>query len=149
MEEKKQRKEPFGRPTKYKENYPEVLVDWFERPDFEYEDQEVASAGVVKTIRVKVPTKFPSVEGFCRHLKISKVTFHKWVKKYPLFMNALSKCKAIQQDHLVNHALNGTFHAGFAKFLMINLTEYKDKVETVNENKEIKVVLPDERATKL
>lgn len=138
-----------GRPTKYRDDYPEKLLAFFDIPlERVVIEQRVTNKGDIVEVEVIKPARFPTVEGFCAHLKISKSTLHDWVRAYPLFSNALSKAKQMQMNHLIVNAMDGAYHAGFAKFMAMNLSDYREKVET-KVDAEIKVELPTEKALKL
>lgn len=129
----------IGRPTKYTEDLPETLLEFFSvELDREVAKECAGKEGVFTIIETR-PNRLPTVEGFCASIPISKSTFHDWVKKYPEFSNALGKCKQMQMNHLMQHALEGTYNAGFAKFLAQNISEYRDKIETASTNKNIEI----------
>ena len=140
----------IGRPTRYTEDMPDKLLEFFDVPlDRVVKVQNATASGKVVESEITKPNRLPTVEGFCAHHKMSKRTFHDWVQKYPSFAHALGKCKQLQMNHLIQHSLEGTYHAGFAKFLAINISEYREKIEHDHKEVEIKVVLPDERAKQL
>ena len=51
---------------------------------------------------------------------------------------------AMQADQIYQLGANRIFDAGYAKLLTINCTDMKDKVETINTNKEIIITIDDE-----
>lgn len=119
-----------GAPTKYREDLPKKLIEYFSRPLYEIKFEAVVTKLGMQEIPVEKPTEFPSIEGFCSDLFISKSTFHEWVKKYPDFTNAYGFAKMRQKKHLVEHGLQGNYNSAFAKFLAINCTDLVDKVVT-------------------
>lgn len=136
MEDKKKSK--GGRPTKYTDDLPEKLIEYFNKPLYETYTTETVSAGKVKTITLERPSEFPTVEGFCVDVfRISKDTFYNWVKKHPEFSDAFEAAKKLQKKHLVYHGLNSNYNSAFAKFIAVNCTDLVDK-QTI-ETKEIKV----------
>lgn len=135
----KKDKNPGGRPTKYTEDMPTRLLAFFDRPlDREVEKQVATNKGVEIIKEIK-PNRLPTVEGFCAQLKISKRTFHDWVKRYDEFSHALGAAKQMQIQHLLHHGLEGGYNSAFAKFVAVNISDYREKVETVNTNKNIEV----------
>jgi hypothetical protein len=44
----------------------------------------------------------------------------------------------------MQHALEGGYNANFAKFLLQNMSDYRDKVE-VEQKGELKIVLPNDK----
>jgi len=115
-----------GRPTKYTKDLPEKLLEYFDIPL----DKKV---GKGKAAFMKA-NRLPTVEGFCAQLKISKRTFHDWVIKYKEFSHALGAAKQMQMNHLIQHTLEGTYNAGFAKFLAMNISDYREKHDEVEED---------------
>ena len=131
--DKKPRKK-MGAPTKYTDDLPEILLDFFDVPlDRDVVKECAGKEGAFNIIESK-PCRLPTVEGFCASRLISKVTFHKWTKKYPDLMNALGVAKNMQMNHLMQHALEGGYNGGFAKFLAQNISDYRDKIETTGTN---------------
>ena len=125
---------PIGRPTKYTDDLPEKLLKFFNvELDREVLKEVPGKDGVIMLSETK-PNRLPTVEGFCREIQIAKSTFHDWRRKYPDFSNALGKCKQMQMNHLIQHALEGSYNSGFAKFLAMNISEYRDKVEDSRDN---------------
>lgn len=118
-----------GRPTKYRDDLPEQLLAFFDIELDTIVQKEVVAKDQVTIINEIRPNRLPTVEGFCRDIKISKRTFHDWVAKYPAFSHALGIAKQMQMNHLIQHALEGTYNAGFAKFLAQNISDYRDKIE--------------------
>jgi len=141
-------KKTVGQPTKYHNEMPKLLLEFYSRPMFIYEDQEVATPKGVVTVSVKTPNEFPIVEGFCSEQDICTDTFYEWCKVHKPFSEAYKKSKAKQAKKLINHGLFGTYNASITRLLMSNCTDYRE-VKDVEEVKEIKVVLTDDRASKL
>jgi len=123
-----------GAPTKYTDHVPNKLIDFFaiDLDKKETIETKVRGKKVEKEI-VTGPNRLPTVEGFCAMMMISKSTFHSWVKTYPDLSHALGVAKQYQINHLMQHTLEGTYNASFARFLAINLTEYREQVEQANE----------------
>ena len=128
------KRNPGGAPTKYTEDLPERLLEFFDvELDREVSKEVPGKDGVIMLMETK-PNRLPTVEGFCREIKISKSTFHEWRKKYPKLSNALGIAKQMQMNHLMQHALEGTYNGGFAKFLAMNISDYRDKSESKTES---------------
>jgi hypothetical protein len=118
-----------GRPTDY---YPEIcqkLIEYFDRKPEEpqwYQSTPGDQGG--DTVRAG-GCEFPTIEGFCAKYKISKQTFHNWTKKHKEFMDAYSLARQCQQHILITNGLKGHYNSNFAKFIALNITDYKDKTE--------------------
>jgi hypothetical protein len=107
-----------GAPIKYHSGIPKKLTDFFDRQLYTLDENGN-----------RVPTKLPTIERFCCEIDIVKSTFYEWVKKYPELSNAFKKAKAYQKDQLIQMALIGIYKEGFAKFVAINVTDMKDKID--------------------
>lgn len=134
----------LGRPTKYKEEYCQQIIDFFDRPLFE--EKEVSSFEKGRTVirKISVPCLLPTIERFCLNIGIHKDTLYEWVKVHPDFSDSLRRAQQAQQEILVQHGLTGLYKEGFAKFVGVNYTNLKDKVEQVHSVSEIKLAYKDD-----
>lgn len=125
----------LGRPTKYSNDIPDKMIEWFERePKFEVVGD------------VKIPPYLPTFERFAtRVMRVSVDTLHEWTLHYPAFSEAYKHCKNIQKEHLIQYGLNGLYNPAFAKFVAINCTDMSDsvKLENTNHNINIEIVKDD------
>lgn len=120
---------PGGRPTKYTEDVIDKCYEFFDVEPYTKVEEEVASAGrKVKVIKER-PTLMPSIAGFAASLYVNKSTIYEWAKKNPEFSDALDWARIQQERLLIMLGLSGDYNSGFAKFLLINTGEYKDKIE--------------------
>jgi hypothetical protein len=122
-----------GRPTIYKEEYPELLIKHFNQPSTVMKKVEKLSAGVVKKLNVEHSNKLPTVASFCRSLLISGDTFYRWVKEYPKFSDAYRICKKIQEDILVENSMNGKYNPTFVNFWCKNNIGWTDQPQLTDE----------------
>lgn len=109
---------PVGAPVKYHDGIPKQLTEFF--------DRELYTIDIDGN---KVPSKLPTIERFCCDIDIVTSTFYEWNKKYPELSSAFKKAKHYQKDQLMQMALMGIYKEGFAKFVAINITDMKDKIE--------------------
>jgi hypothetical protein len=107
----------MGAPTKYTPDVPNQLLDYF-------------STIRIKTFMGKDFPEINSIEGFCARIKVSKTTFHKWVKKYPDLMNAYETIKNNQADQLFFLTSNRIISESYGKLLTTNCTDIKERNET-------------------
>lgn len=141
-------KAKVGRPTKYTEEMPEKLLEYFSRPMYEYiKEQRLTQKGDIVEVEVRVPCEPPIVEGFCAEQNIGKKTFYRWIAEHEEFRHAFDASKAHQTKKLVSHSMLGGYSASISKLILANCTDYKEDKEEVKQ--EIKVVLPDVRAKEL
>jgi hypothetical protein len=105
----------IGRPTKYKSSFPQQLVDWFEEK--------------VKAKELPFLSKWARTQA-----GVSEQTALTWTEKDEDFLEAYKKAKDIQKEFLITQALHGKFNATFAIFTAKNITDMRDKNETVLTN---------------
>lgn len=142
------KKAKVGRPTKYTEDMPEKLIEFFDKPLRSLKKvQQATASGKVIEIDVEEFVDPPFVESFCADIKIDKTTFYLWVKTHKDFSNAFRQAKAIQAKVLLIGSMKGYYNASISKLILANCTDYKEDKEEIKQ--EIKVILPDERAKEL
>jgi hypothetical protein len=107
-----------GRPTKYKEEYCQVIID-------------LASEGALPII-------------WASKLMVAKQTLHDWRKSYPKFSYAYDVAKSLAEAHLSNRGLHGDpLDLNKAKFFLsasfnvseVNKREVKQEINTMPELK--------------
>jgi hypothetical protein len=111
MAEKKPRKEPFGRPTKYKPEYCQELIDFM-------------GQGY-------------SIEAFAGKIDTHKDTIYQWVKAHPDFADAkrlgFAKCQVFWEEiglrGLWNEDGGPKLNTGNYIFQMKNRFKWTDRVE--------------------
>jgi hypothetical protein len=132
VSKEKKEKNNTGRPTMYRPEYCQKLID------------HMASGKSYETFGYKVG--------------VNRSTVYKWEKKHPEFVDAKKAAFDASLDFWENAGIQGMFMGGKDNpfnstvwvFNMKNRFNWRDKVESeVKEQKEITVVLPDERATEL
>lgn len=127
---------PVGRPTKYKPEYCQEAIKYFKR--IPYEPVMITSPETGEEVPminkfgnpVLMPCPLPTIEGFANELGVVTTTIDSWREKHPAFKGAIIYGKQLQKDILVQNGLMGNYEKTFAKFVAINVTDMKDKVET-------------------
>ena len=133
-QEKKARKEPFGRPTKYDPSYCQDIIKWFDvEPYRELVDQN----GKVYLM----PSKCPTLAGWCGKMRSSRSTLHEWVANHPDFSDAYKICKEMQEEKLIQGGMSGAYATAFSVFAAKNVIGWRDKQpdEVVQEQKPIEI----------
>lgn len=98
---------PMGRPTDYKPEYCERVIDYF-----------------------KTHVGFPTIEGFATlAIDVCADTIQEWKKVHPDFSVSCKKAMEIQKHRLCEGAMDGTHNTAFAIFFAKNNCGMKDKVE--------------------
>lgn len=116
-----------GRPTKY---YPEIceeIIEFFERELIDYSGEKPKL------------NKFPTFERFACNKRLNHETLLEWCKVHPNFSEAYKHCKLIQKDLLIEGGLSGAYKEGFTKFLAVNVTDLRDKVESEVTTRQIQI----------
>ncbi len=121
------KKPKMGRPSKYKPEYCDEMINFFNKPLFQQVNGE------------KLPSFFPTFEKFAVQIKVARDTLSEWKVVHPEFSAAYATCKDLQKDHIQQFGLLGLYNPGFAKFVAINCTDMKDKIEQENTNKNISI----------
>ena len=122
-------KNPNGRPSKYKEEYCQQLLDYFSIEHFKENGKG---------------EEFPMFIGFARSLKVNIDTLHEWRKVHPSFSEAYKTAKSFQEHMLVNNSLLNRYNPYFAQFILKNGHGYRDKQEIEQTVQEIKINKQDE-----
>lgn len=115
-----------GRPSKYDEKYCAEIVEFFDRPLFEYESQMILKKGVPTEIKVRVPCRFPTFERFAFEIGVHRETLLNWCDKHPSFFDAYKKAKDLQKEILIQNTLSGLYEKTFAIFTAKNVTDMHD-----------------------
>ena len=77
-------------------------------------------------------------------LGIHRATVYLWAEKHQLFIDTLEIIQQKQEIFLMHHGLTKGYDSGFAKFMAINVTKYRDKIETTHEvSKDVKRLIID------
>lgn len=138
-----------GRPCKYKEEYCQEIIEWFDKEPFDYlviDDKETGEriAAIDKFGNpIMTPTRLPTLENFAKHLGVGTSTISDWKHTYPEFSAALTRAKEIQKDILVQNGLFGNYEKTFAKFVAVNVTDMSDKSEVKQQVTEVPLIQED------
>lgn len=117
-----------GRPTKYRENYPQMVLDWLDKR----KDSYTTTPDGKEELRVDIPL----IEELEVLFKISKDTLYKWVKAYPKFSDSLREVKNEQLRRLANNSLSGKYNNQIARLILSTNHGYHEKVK---EEKEVNI----------
>lgn len=117
------------RPTDYTDEMPQKLMDHFSIPLYKEVIEEIASGGRVVQVKKLKANSMPTFERFAVNIGVTHNTLRNWGAAHPEFLSAYNACKDIQKEFIVEHGMNNNYNAGFAKFVAINVTDFKDRVE--------------------
>jgi hypothetical protein len=133
-----------GRPTKYKNIYCQMIIDYFKREPFTQEKIITTyKDGTTKEGIKLIPCNFPTIEGFAVSIGVCHNTVLNWLNDNPRFLSAYNYAKACQKDILTQNGLLGLYNCLFAKFVAINSTDMVDKQEFVNTNTNTNIQIPE------
>jgi len=149
-------KNATGRPSKYKKEYCDMMIQYFEETRAEVlvdvsfyntnkdstiaqiinpiydkpEDWDLLNTWSVKRIEQKiVMNKFPSYVRFARKIWVSKSTLFEWAEEHKEFSDSMKVCNDISETILLENWLQGIYNPWFTQFLLKNNYGYKDKTE--------------------
>lgn len=125
-----------GRPTKYKEEYCQQMIDYFNQPLYVYEAEERMSAsGAIKEVMVKRANDIPLFEAFAFDIcGVCDDTIREWRDIHPEFSSSYKIAKGFQKRFIKTHALSKNYSEGFSKFFAINNLGMVEKSELKTEN---------------
>ena len=121
----------FWRPTKYKKEYPKMLIEFFQSYiDDMYETHVVENASawrVVKTV-IRKPKLLPTIVDFAMKIWVDYLTLYRWATqrnenweiKYPDFCKAYANSLTLQKIFIEKISLSWDANSSFAKFLLVN-----------------------------
>lgn len=136
-------KNATGRPSDYKEEYCDDIVDYFlqkkeEISDIEWEEEDV---------KKKVSKIFPSFIRYAISIGVDEDTLINREKSHKNFFGAREKCRKIQEAILVENWLMWLFHPWFTQFILKNNHWYKDKTEVdTNVKMEVNDITPKQQS---
>ena len=124
-----------GRPTKYKPEFADKMVEFFSQPPI----REVTTIDAKGNETTQVlPGHFPTLARFATNIGVTKDTLHDWATakhietgelKHPDFLSAYKKAKDLQEANLVEGTIAGAYNSTFAIFTAKNVLGWRDKVE--------------------
>ena len=95
-----------GRPTKYKNEYCDEIIEYFKNEE-----------------------PIGSIAGFAAKIGVCKDTIHEWRDKHQAFSDAYKKAYAFYEHKWLKGSINGDFQVAFSIFMGKNVFGYKDKLD--------------------
>lgn len=116
--------------SKYKEEYCDQLIDYFNQPPTRVEYKETYFKGeLTSRTPIILPAEYPTFELFAAKLGVTTDTLKNWSEKYPRFGDCYARAKEIQFGKLTSMAVTGLYNPVYAKFEAVNNHKQKDKQE--------------------
>ncbi|WP_454056875.1 hypothetical protein [Cupriavidus sp. Marseille-Q8015] len=135
----------MGRPTLYKDEYRQLLVDYFniavERievidvPTGKYDDK---GQPIMTTEHKPVLNTFPTLTRFAASIGVTRETLHDWATaknpdgtlRRPDFSYAYARAKDLQESLIIEGGMAGLYDTRFAGLAAKNLIGWRDQVDT-------------------
>jgi hypothetical protein len=111
-------KNATGRPTDYKPEYCQMMLDFFDVGGTE------------------IPERLPTFTGFAATIGKTRKTIRDWRKDNPEFLTTFMRCKDRQREVWLQNALTNKYNPQFAKFVGINVIGWSDKKELEHTGKD-------------
>lgn len=110
----------FGRPTTYRPEYCQQIIDYFAKPKFHLEDVLIQTKHGEKVVRKLICDYFPTLYGFAASIGVWSQTILDWVKIHSDFNEAYMHAKDLQRDNLSQGGLLEAYNAQITQFIGIN-----------------------------
>ncbi len=122
-----------GAPTLYREEYPDMLVEYFESRPWGLRTLTSEGDSSKDAARV-ICSEVPTFQGFCQAIGVTPQTLCDWDKRHAAFAQARARAKAMQEVFFVQGLATGLMNPTGAVFVAKNILGWKDKteVETIN-----------------
>lgn len=144
----------MGRPTKYKPEFCQRLMRFFEGKPFRdvklhHYKGKGENREVVWTDIKRMANKLPTLVEFAKSIKVCYATVYNWQdEKHPSFhrefLESFTRAKELQKNFLLQNGLLGLYNPIFAKFVAVNITDMTDKqVKELDETIRSDVVEPE------
>ena len=119
-----------GRPTKYKPEYCQAIIDWFSGETTRTGIKTITTAkGTVIEEETILPEKLPLFERFAHSIGVNCDTLVEWATKHPQFSAAYMHAKQLQKSFLIENGIQGLYESKFAIFVAKNVTDMKDQTD--------------------
>jgi len=126
----------MARPTKYRKEYCEKIIEFFDREPWENKVETTVRNGQLIKTTIKEPCRFPTFERFAFEIGVHRDTLRDWCEVHPEFLSAYKKAKDLQKEVLIQNGMAGLYDKTFAIFTAKNVTDMRDKVQTEVTHKE-------------
>lgn len=118
---------PAGRPTKYKKQYCEEIIRFFDIPQTKLQKVTHVTASGVTEFNKEVPENLPTIIGFARKIGVLSETLKEWAEKYEEFSVSYKKALELEKEFLIQNALKGFYQPNIFQFIASNLTDMRNK----------------------
>lgn len=125
-------KKKKGRPSKYKPQFCQEIIDFFSGEPYQLtvteEMKEYFTNGILKKELARkklIPEKLPTFFRFSEKIKVDQGTLLEWAAKYPAFSRAFTRAKELQKEFLMALGLAGVTPPAAFMFIASNITDMR------------------------
>lgn len=120
-----------GRPTKYKAEYCESIVKYFDIPPQQvvYKESFFPDGTLKSNDPITLASQFPTLQGYAHSIDVHVDTMIEWCKEYKEFSEAYARAKQMQERVWLINGMSGLYNSQFAQFFGKNCLGYVDKTE--------------------
>jgi hypothetical protein len=119
-----------GRPTDYKPEYCEQIIEYFSVKPYAKETKPVQTPMGTIPMPIDAASDFPSFAGFAAKIGVCRDTLLDWCTAHDEFLRAYKKAKELQENWLVTNGMKGLVSTPFAIFTAKNVIGWRDRNET-------------------
>ena len=121
-----------GRPTSYKPEYCDLIVEHFRVPPQIMKSKKTYYAdGTIKSEEeFPVANDLPTFQNFADKIGVHVDTLHAWKVEHQSFSEAYARAKQLQEHIWLVNGMSNLYNSQFAQFFGKNCLGYKDKTET-------------------
>jgi len=124
------RRKKRGRPSKYKPQYCQSLIRFFDiEPHFAKDITITKSDGTQIDKSEETASDIPFFTDWCHSIGISHETMMQWTEKHISFLAAYKRAKELQEKVLVTNGLLGLYSPSSFIFTAKNIIGWRDKQE--------------------
>jgi len=121
-------KRAFGRPSKYRPKYCQLIIDYFTRAHTEeIEETHTNRKGETWSCYKLRAVPVPTLQGFSAAVGVPIRTLADWANNFKDFSQAYSHAQALQLDHLSTVTGLGLYNSNWAVFMAKNVSDWRDK----------------------
>lgn len=121
-----QEKNLGGQPTKYKESFPEEMIEYA---------KSFKRSKITGRYKTEKPLSPPTIGGFAIKIGVSREVLYDWKDLYPEFKKAMEILMTVQEEHIVDINMRGIGNTTFSIFMLKNNHGWTDRTETTIKNK--------------
>ncbi len=122
------KKRKRGQPTKYKPEYCQHIISFFDiAPHFEKDITITKSDGTQIDKTEQTACDLPFFSDWCHKIGITQETMCQWVKKFTDFSEAYKRAQELQKQILITNGLLGLYASAAFIFTMKNICGWRDE----------------------